>query len=111
MDTTEVLVCNVEFITFVSQSVDLDVKMISSPCHIFNSITKIWDLWDLGVVRLYLVDRWPKTACPWTRVWIVECTDFLRSQPAAQCCCSAQLNYRQQSCSLEQINFGSELQN
>lgn len=52
MDTTKVLVCNVEFITFVSQSVDLDVKIIYFPSHIFNSTTKIRDLWDLGVVRL-----------------------------------------------------------
>lgn len=52
MDITEVLVCNVEFITFVSQSVDLDVKIVSFPSQILNSTTKIWDLWDLGVVRL-----------------------------------------------------------
>lgn len=53
-----------------------------------NSTIYMWDLWDLGVVRWYLVDRWPKTVCPWTRVRIVECTDFLWSQPAAQCGCS-----------------------
>lgn len=51
MDITKVLVCDVEFINFVSQSVDLDVKIVSSPSHIFNSTTKIWDLWDLGIVR------------------------------------------------------------